>query len=54
MADEGNSGLGGAVSKQDHSELIKSTEEQWWWAVYICLSAIAVVANLIFVVTVNQ
>jgi len=52
MADEGNSGLGGAVSKQDHSELIKSTEEQWWWAVYICLSAIAVVANLIFVVTV--
>jgi len=34
----------------DHSEIVLSVD--WWWAVHICLCAIAVVANLIFIVTV--
>merc|ERR1712193_317288 len=33
-----------------HPDLVLS--ESWWWAVHICLCAIAVVANLIFIVTV--
>jgi len=38
---------------QIHENFIPNMEQQqWWYAVYICLSAIAVVANLIFVVTV--
>merc|ERR1712025_719312 len=38
---------------QIHEKFIPPMEQQqWWYAVYICLSAIAVVANLIFVVTV--
>jgi len=52
MADD-ISGKGGVKFNQTHGDLIKSPdEEQWWWAIYVCLSAIAVVANLIFVVTV--
>jgi uncharacterized membrane protein len=35
---------------QSHNELVY--EETWWWAVHICLCAIAVVANLIFIITV--
>ena len=35
---------------QSHSELVY--EETWWWAIHICLCAIAIVANLIFIVTV--
>ena len=36
--------------EQAHNELV--FEETWWWAVHICLCAIAVVANTIFIVTV--
>ena len=35
---------------QEHSELVLNVD--WWWAVHICLCAIAVVANLIFIITV--
>lgn len=35
---------------QKHEELVYA--ETWWWAVHICLCAIAVVANLIFIITV--
>merc|ERR1712150_298305 len=35
---------------QDHEELVY--QETWWWAVHICLCVIAVLANLIFIITV--
>ena len=35
---------------QDHEELV--FQETWWWAVHICLCVIAVLANLIFIITV--
>ena len=35
---------------QDHGELV--FQESWWWAVHICLCVIAVLANLIFIITV--
>jgi len=35
---------------QNHEELVLS--ETWWWAVHICLCVIAVLANIIFLVTV--
>ena len=52
-------GMDGAASDQvamatelekKHTTLVLA--DSWWWAVHICLCAIAVVANLIFVVTV--
>jgi len=38
------------VFEQPHEELVY--EETWWWAIHICLCAIAVLANLVFIVTV--
>ena len=35
---------------QEHEQLV--VQETWWWAVHICLCAIAVLANLIFIITV--
>lgn len=35
---------------QTHKELVLA--ETWWWSVHICLCAIALIANLIFIVTV--
>ena len=35
---------------QDHADVVLA--ETWWWAVHLSLSAIALVANLIFLVTV--
>merc|ERR1712038_842470 len=52
-------GMDGAASDQvamatelekKHTTLVLA--DSWWWAVHICLCAIAVVANLIFIVTV--
>jgi len=36
--------------EQNHEELVFA--ETWWWAVHLCLCTIAVIANLIFIVTV--
>ena len=35
---------------QDHADVVLA--ETWWWAVHLSLSAIALVANLIFLITV--
>ena len=35
---------------QEHEQLV--VQETWWWAVHICLCVIAVLANLIFIITV--
>ena len=35
---------------QKHNDVVLA--ETWWWAVHLSLSAIALVANLIFLVTV--
>ena len=35
---------------QKHDDLVLA--ETWWWAVHLSLSAIALVANLIFLITV--
>jgi hypothetical protein len=35
---------------QNHEELVFG--ETWWWAVHICLCAIALVANTVFIITV--
>jgi len=42
------------VDKSDTGDIHETIvlDEEWWWAVHICLCAIAVVANLIFIVTV--
>lgn len=52
MSEEGNNEVMVMEDEfpQDHEELVY--EETWWWAVHICLCAIAVVANLIFIITV--
>ena len=36
--------------EQEHKTLV--LDKTWWWAVHICLCAIAVVANIIFITTV--
>jgi len=35
---------------QEHKDLV--LQKEWWWAVHICLCVIAVLANLIFIITV--
>ena len=35
---------------QQHNELV--LEEEWWWAVHLTLCAVAVIGNLLFIVTI--
>lgn len=35
---------------QQHEELV--LQQTWWWAVHICLCAIALIANVVFIITV--
>ena len=35
---------------QGHEELVLN--ETWWWAVHLCLCSVAIVANLLFLVTI--
>lgn len=37
-------------SPQDHGDIVLA--RTWWWAVHLSLSAVALVANLIFIITV--
>ena len=51
MAEVGKQGEMGPNEKW--AEIVLNFDQNpWWWAINICLSAIAVVANLIFIVTV--
>jgi len=51
MAEVGNQGE--MVPSDKWAEIVLNFDQNpWWWAINICLSAIAVVANLIFIVTV--
>lgn len=46
-----NGGGGAAVAfDQDHGDLVLN--DTWWWGVYLTLCAVAVVGNLLFIVTV--
>lgn len=55
MSSEGDTG-GGALNppsnqfSQKHEELVLS--ETWWWAVHLTLCSVAVVGNLLFIVTI--
>ncbi len=47
----GDSGVSSeATFNQNHEEIVPA--RTWWWAVQLSLSAVALVANLIFIVTV--
>jgi len=35
---------------QSHDELV--LQEDWWWAVHLCLCSVAVIANILFIVTI--
>jgi len=38
------------VFSQAHEELV--LQQDWWWAVHLCLCSVAVVANLLFIITI--
>jgi len=53
MAEGGAPGSAGGDPKsfnQQHNELV--LEEEWWWAVHLTLCAVAVIGNLLFIVTI--
>ena len=53
MAEGGASGSAGGDAKsfnQAHNELV--LEDEWWWAVHLTLCAVAVIGNLLFIVTI--
>jgi len=50
MSVENDNSLKVETFEQDHESLVLN--ETWWWAVHVCLCAIAVVVNVIFITTV--
>jgi len=41
---------GGGEFIQAHEELV--LQEDWWWAVHLCLCSVAIIGNLLFIITI--